>query len=382
MLNRYLQIGVVALSLGLLVALFATTEPGGDVTQQNTLKASGSDTEAAKLSPQGDSAGTSGQLANQARAVLAVQGMTCAGCISQIKSSLAEFEGIGDVSVDLANGRVAVTYDSQKLKDTERIAAAIIAAGYPASVKQVLTAKELEEENRRGSAKSKRYIARVGDWEILRADYDAELNHARKRYEKTYGKDVFSGDRGDALLYGLKSQVAQRLIDEGVQLNEIRKTDYKLSPDTLKNTFDAFLNQRSMTPDEFKRSLAETGLDFNYFLKKFETSVTINTYVEDKVLSGFSNEQERQQQYAGWFNNAQLLAQIVYYDKTIENIVRNGNSTSGCRGSGAGGNGAAESGCRGACIRKSSAGKTGGESDDLGNRNTADNGCTRRCNRQ
>ena len=103
------------------------------------------------------------------------------------------------------------------------------------------------------------------------------------------------------------------------------------------------------------------------FLKNFENNVTINSYVEDKVLSGVSNEQERQQQYADWFNNAYLLAQIVYYDKTIENIVKSGNSPSGCRGSSSGRGNPAGSGCQ-----------IDSASDGPGNSSTTKNGCTRK----
>ena len=382
MLNRYLQIGVVALSLGLLFALFATTKPG-DTSRPDTLMAGETDAKDEIKTPQKDSAETKAPGASQSsRAVLSVQGMTCSGCIAQIKSSLAGLEGIGDVRVDLANGQVEVTYDSERLKDTKRIAAAITAAGYPATLKQVLTAKDIDKVNRRKLSKSERYIARVGDWEVLRADFNTELSHARKRYEKVYGKDVFEGERGANLLDGLKSQVARRLIDEGVQLNEIRKTDYQLDPDTLKKSFNEFLTQRSLTPDEFKRSVAESGLEYKYFLKKFEYRVTINAYVEDKVLSGVSTEQERQQQYADWYSNAQLLAEIVYYDKDIESSLQSGSGTSGCLRSGTGKNAPSASGCKSNCIRKSSATKTDCGSGCSRTSGTDKAGCSGKCKRQ
>lgn len=381
MFNRILQIGVVALSLGLLVALFATT-PSGDARRSNVLSAKETNSTSKITTLQGESSETTAIAGNQARAILAVQGMTCAGCIAQIKSSLAGLDGIGDVNVDLANGRVTVTYDGEKLKAADTIAAAITAAGYPATLKEVLTAKQIENENRLGASKSKHYIARVGDWEISRADYDIELKHARKRYEKAYGKDVFNGDRGNALFTELKSQVTLRLIDEGVQLNEISKTEYKLSSDTLKKAFNAFLKQRSMTPDEFKRSVDESGFDYAYFLKKFENRVTINTYVEENVLTGLSNGPEAQQQYADWFRNARLLAETVYYDKDIENLVKSGNSSSGCQRSCSKGNNPAKSGCKSACIGKSSFSKTDCKNDCLRKSGATATACTSKCTRK
>ena len=352
MFSRILQIGVVALSLALIVALFTTTK-SSDTGRFAGSKENISNINEKLKSPKGNPSATVATDSNLAQAIIAVQGMTCSGCISQIKASLAGLDGISDVDVDLKNGQVTVAYDSAKLEDTGRIAAAISAAGYPARLKQNLTAKQIENENRLNVSRSKKYIARVGDWEILRADYDTELNHARHRYQKVYGADVFEGNRGRALITDIKSQVVLRLIDEGVQLNEIRKSNYNLPPGTLKKAFDSFLKQRSMSPEEFKRTVNESGLDYDYFLKKFENRVTINTYVEEHILTGLSNEQNAQQQYADWFNNARLLAETVYYDKEIKTIVKSSNRPSGCQSSCTQGGGTVKSGDQNACVRKS-----------------------------
>ena len=39
------------------------------------------------------------------KAVLSVEGMSCSGCIYTIKNSLADFDGIADIQVDVAAGR-------------------------------------------------------------------------------------------------------------------------------------------------------------------------------------------------------------------------------------------------------------------------------------
>ena len=117
MFNRYLQIGVVALSLALLAALFATTKPDGDMPPAS-VRDNGNNQAAETTTPKDNPLVAAATNASRARAVLAVQGMTCSGCIAQIKSSLSVLDGIGDVIVDLANGRVEVTYDIEKIKET------------------------------------------------------------------------------------------------------------------------------------------------------------------------------------------------------------------------------------------------------------------------
>jgi SurA N-terminal domain len=132
------------------------------------------------------------------------------------------------------------------------------------------------------------------------------------------------------LLQRLKSQVASRLITEGIQMQEIRKSGFKLPAAIVQSEFDSFLSQKGMTQDSFKRSVEDSGYDFAYFLKKFANQMTINRYVEENVLTGISNDIEKNQQYSDWFNNARLLAKVVYYDKELETIAKTSSPASGC----------------------------------------------------
>ena len=284
------------------------------------------------------SAGTI-EAAAMSKVVIDVQGMSCSGCIYTIKSSLADMTGIRDVLVDLSSGEVAVYVDSQSVTDADKMAAAITASGYPATVAKTLSAKELARENSVQNAKSKLYIAAVGDWEISRDDYSTELSHARRRYEKVYGSTAFSGDQGQALMTSLKAQIVGRLIDEGIQMQEVRKAGYKLSPEVLENEFSEFLKQKGMTAAAFQRLLTETGYSDDYFQKKFENRVTISRYLTDNVIPAMATETEKRQHYADWYNNARLLAKVDYYDRELEAIVKNAAASSG-------------SGCGNSCSRQ------------------------------
>jgi len=334
MLYRYLQIGIIAIGVALVASLLIPAKTGSRAKQNETAIV---ETAAAERSFRVAASGTA-QIANriiapganQSKAVLDVQGMSCSGCIYTIKSSLAGIEGIGDVLVDISSGRVEVFYDNSKLKAVDKIASAITAAGYPASLKSTQTANEIKNDNNMLASRSKLFIAAVGDWEIARDDYEIELKHARARYEEIYGKNVFVGTQGEVLLQRLKSQVASRLITEGIQMQEIRKSGFKLPAAIVQSEFDSFLSQKGMTQDSFKRTVEDSGYDFAYLFKKFETQMTINRYVEEKVLTGISNEIEKNQQYSDWFNNARLLAKVVYYDRELETIAKTNSPASGC----------------------------------------------------
>jgi copper chaperone CopZ len=330
MIKQGLSIAVIVTAAVLLAAaVFFNAESGADTPPKSvaTVATNPQDPESA---PPQTVIGASATNTSRSKAVFDVQGMSCSGCINEIKSSLAGIEGIDDVLVDLQGGKVEVYYDPEQLSDVGRIAAAITAVGYPATLERTLTADEIEKEDSALASRSKLYIAAVGDWEISRMDYTTELTHARNRYENVYGQDVFSGEPGGELLRGLKAQVVTRLINEGIQMQEVRKSGFDLPPEALKKEFDQFLSQKGMTLETFKRTLAKTGYSFTYFMKKFENRVTIDRYVSEKVLSEFSSDIEKQQQYADWFNNASILAQVVYYDKELEAIAKSTAAGSGC----------------------------------------------------
>lgn len=61
---------------------------------------------------------------------LQVEGMSCGSCVKHINAALQPIAGVGEVTVDLASGRVKVTGDT----DSNALLSALNEAGYPASV--------------------------------------------------------------------------------------------------------------------------------------------------------------------------------------------------------------------------------------------------------
>ncbi|TDB71062.1 MULTISPECIES: heavy-metal-associated domain-containing protein [unclassified Micromonospora] len=57
-----------------------------------------------------------------------VQGMTCGHCVNSVSTEVGAIQGVTDVQVDLATGRVTVT--SESALDTDSVRAAVDEAGY------------------------------------------------------------------------------------------------------------------------------------------------------------------------------------------------------------------------------------------------------------
>jgi len=267
---------------------------------------------------------------NTAKAVFQVDGMSCSGCISTIKSSLAGYGGIRDIIVNISGGTAEVYYDSDKIKDLDRLAAAITDSGYPARISLVMTSDQLRKEETVAATRAKVYIASVGSWDIARTDFDAELAYATNRYKKAYGENVFSDSRGKSVLNSIEAQVFSRLINEGIQMQEVQRVGYRIDPKLFDQEFDKFLAQKNVDPAGLKTSLEKNGYPFGYFMQKFENRVLLRHYIEDQVLSNAASDYDKQQQYLAWFNNARTLSKVTIYDKRLERLTQNQAAGGGC----------------------------------------------------
>lgn len=268
--------------------------------------------------------------ANLSKVVLNVSNMSCSGCISTIKGALAGYPGIKDILVDIDAGKTEVYFNREELKDLSEIEKAITDSGYPAKIMKTLTPEDLRNERDMAASKAEYYIASVSGYDIARADFTKELNAARQRVRKAYGDGILETAQGRALDNRLKAQVASRLIDEGILLQEIKKSGYELNEDKLNSELEKHIKNSGKNGNEFQQSIRDDGYDYDYFKKRFETRLLINRYVDEKVLAGASNQYEKQRMFTSWFKNSQLLAEVVYYDKDLENAARNNSASGSC----------------------------------------------------
>jgi hypothetical protein len=58
--------------------------------------------------------------------------------------------------------------------------------------------------------------------------------------------------------------------------------------------------------------------------------VLINKYLDEKILDGPTDKFEKQRRYTSWFNNAKLLAKVVYYDRELERLIQARAAGGGC----------------------------------------------------
>ena len=75
------------------------------------------------------------QAADSAKTTLAIEGMTCGGCVASVKIQLKRTEGVSAYEVSLEQAEAVVTYDPAKT-EPKAIAESVSKTGFAASVKE------------------------------------------------------------------------------------------------------------------------------------------------------------------------------------------------------------------------------------------------------
>ena len=113
---------------------------------------------------------------------------------------------------------------------------------------------------------------------------------------------------------------------------EITRSGFEVVPETVDKKIEWIIRESGKDPEGFKTALSANGLDFDYFKKKVKTRMLINGYLEENVFGDASTDADKQRLCSYWFNNAKLLAEIVYYDRDLERLVQQQSARGSCGG--------------------------------------------------
>lgn len=244
-------------------------------------------------------------------AEFSVAKMTCGSCASKIDAALAKVPGVGEVRVNVGGGTATVTYAESRVSP-ETLAQTITAAGFPASLRQVLTAAEVEALNEDASRLSARFVARVGQRLISREDFEQELALRRSSA---------AGANEAALRQALWQEVQERELLLGaaeLQGTVVQETEVEHQVGLM----------RAGMPD-FDRMVATRFGGLEAFAKKVRQDMTIRRTLEEGVLKGISDPAERQQKLNVWYQQLVAVTPVLVLDPALKAAAGGG----GCGGS-------------------------------------------------
>jgi len=256
-------------------------------------------------------------LANAALAEYQIEKMTCGSCIGNIETALTDLGGVGKVDINLTSNRGRVIYDPSAL-DSQTIAEAITAAGYPAKLRLQLDPAEYVALQQEQAQLGQEYLARIGDRLLARADFE-ELVKQRSRGAVASGQD-------DKLWKTVWQEVLQReLMLSAAEQNKVVIQDGEV---------DVRIDELRKGHQGLEELVTKRYGSMGAFRSRIREDMIINRNIEDYVYAGIENPAQQQSKLQQWYTGLQNNTDVIIFDQRLKTLSQS--SGGGC-GSGGGG---------------------------------------------
>ncbi|WP_303721810.1 cation transporter [Malonomonas rubra] len=250
-----------------------------------------------------------------ALAELQVENMTCGACVDNITKALDKVSGVEKIDISVTTGIGKVAYDPL-LVTPKQLTDTITEAGYPASVKQLLSTEQyhlLQNEETRLAAN---YVARIGDQLISRQDFEQQLD----QFLKNSGPEEKMEGRQQAL-----AQVWQTIMRKTLLLQAAEKNLVVVQPGEVELRIEemqkgmpnigSYIQSRYGSIENFRRQLKE--------------DMVISRNIDQFVIGKTNDQQQRQQVLDQWYRSLLDNSPVIIYDPQLKQAIGSG----GCGGS-------------------------------------------------
>jgi copper chaperone CopZ len=256
---------------------------------------------------------TSGpDLANAALAEYQIDKMTCGSCIGNIEKTLSRLAGIGAVEVNLTSGRGRVTYDPDTI-DSKSIGEAISGAGYPASLRLELDAREFAALRQRQSELGQKYLAQVGSRLLARADFEELVR------QRSAGAAAGQVDR--AWKAAWEDVLQRELLLVAAEQNQVVIQDGEV---------DARLEELRQAHRELERAVTARYGSMAKFRERLREDMIIKRNMEDHVYPGISDPSKRQARLQSWYDDLRKNTEVIIFDPRLKSLDQGGGGCGGC----------------------------------------------------
>lgn len=253
--------------------------------------------------------------ADAALAVYNVENMTCGACVRRVQNALADVNGVGKVEVSVTAGRSNVEYDAARV-DPATIAAAITAAGYPATLQESLSTDEYRALKAEDEHLANRYVARVGERLLTREEFQSAL-------EQRMGS--MSQPPPPAMLNQLRQQVWSEVLQRELLLNAAEQSQVVVYED------EVFAEIERIKADhaDFDQLLARRFGSLEAFSVQLKNDMIISKHLALNVSDPGLSAAQQQLQLQYWYQQLARTTPLVIFDPALKAT----NSGSGCGGS-------------------------------------------------
>ena len=145
---------------------------------------------------------------------------------------------------------------------------------------------------------------------IPRDEFKARMMSVKSAVERQYGKNTFTGERGEALLGALAQEVLDGMLEERLVAQESRKLKIEIRQDRVEEEVQRISTEIYGTWEKFQNRLREDGISPDDFRKHIQNLLLYNAIRAAKTPAGADPEAS----FDAWLIQAKQKAQLVVYE--------------------------------------------------------------------
>jgi len=250
-------------------------------------------------------------------AVFNVDNLTCGSCVSNVQQALNGLDGVGAVEVSVTAGRSQVEYDRQRV-EAETIARTISAAGYPATIRETLTAAEYQSLKAEEGRLAERYVARIGKRLLPREEFEAILKQRQAGLPQSLAPQSLSQ---------LRLQLWNDLLQRELLLNSAESSNVVVRDEEVALEIEKLKSGHA----DFEQLIAVRFGGIESFTRQIKNDMIIRRHLEQNVVGDDLPQPRRQQHLENWYRQLVETTSVVIFDPALK--AASSGSGSGCGGS-------------------------------------------------
>ena len=175
---------------------------------------------------------------------------------------------------------------------------------------------------------------------IPRNEFKARMMSVKSAIERQYGKNTFTGERGEALLGSLAQEVLDGMLEERLVAQEARKLKVEISQDQVEGEVQRISKEMYGDREKFQARLREDGISADDLRRHIHSLLLYNALREAKTPAGADPEVS----FNAWLIQAKQKAELVVYETGNRGSAASFSGGNCCAPSGPSGGSSAPSG--------------------------------------
>lgn len=251
---------------------------------------------------------------DKALVVYDVKNLSCGSCVSNIQEALADEAGVGTVKVSVTSAQSTVEFDPGVI-DAEDIRRQLTVAGYPATVREILSVDQYRQLRDEETRLSPIYVARIGSRLLSRSEFAAAIKQLQ-------GHNSVLADDNNIRLKVWNDLLQRELLLGAAEENNVVVQDGEVA---------ARIDSMKAQQPGFEQSVVARYGSLEQFTKLVRNEMIIQRNLELNVAAEGADDGLRNQQLQQWYQQLVSTTPVVIFDPELKAATES--SAGGCGGS-------------------------------------------------